>query len=65
MIDNPHVRADTTCPLCLHAKATGLVLCWPCHNEQKRFHDGGYSARTEARIATRERYLAVRARLGS
>lgn len=60
--DNPHVRADSTCPLCLHAKDQGLVLCWPCHHEQKRLFDACYGQLAEALIARRDRYLATQPR---
>jgi hypothetical protein len=58
MTDNPHVRADATCPLCLGVKDDGLVLCWQCHRKQKRLFDGSYGQLAEALIARRDRYLA-------
>lgn len=57
-IDNPLVRRSYTCPLCLDPKDSGLVVCWPCHRQQKMDNNGCYSADAEARIAKVERHLA-------
>lgn len=38
-----HVRQLPICLSCKGAKDQGLVLCWPCHREQKRLNEGGYS----------------------
>lgn len=53
-IDNPMVRRDATCPLCLDMKEPGLVLCWPCHRAQKAAWDGCYSEACEDLITARE-----------
>ena len=52
-----HVRADSTCPLCLGLKDQGLVLCWPCHRSEKRANGGKYSDFAERRIAATEKLL--------
>jgi len=33
-VDNPHVRQDTSCPICLGRKDRGLVACWSCYREK-------------------------------
>jgi len=58
--DEMMVRDDCTCPLCLGWKDTGLVLCWPCHHDEKRKHGGSYSVQTECLIRARGRQLAAR-----
>lgn len=35
MMDYPHVRASTHCPLCQQEKDEGLLICWVCY----RLHD--------------------------
>ena len=55
--DNPRVRADNTCPLCLGVKDKGLILCWPCHHSEKRANGGSYSAFAERRISATERFF--------
>lgn len=54
-VDNPLVRADVTCPLCLGRKAQGIVACWPCYRE-RNLRNGCRDA--EDIIARREQYLA-------
>ena len=56
-IDNPRVRDDATCPLCLGVKDRGLVVCWPCHYSEKQANHGCYSAFAERRISAYERFL--------
>lgn len=53
-VDNPLVRASSTCPLCNFAKAPGLVACWPCYNAHD-LRNGNPEA--EAQIANREQRL--------
>lgn len=36
------VRALTVCINCCKPKDVGLMLCWPCHREQKRKFESGY-----------------------
>jgi hypothetical protein len=55
-LDHPHVRQDTTCPLCGKAKDTGLVACWYCY----RVHDlRSGNPRAEGAIDRREIALAA------
>jgi hypothetical protein len=54
MTDYPHVRTLLACPKCSQPKDQGLLLCWPCHRQQKREHGGGYSAQTMHAIETLE-----------
>ena len=61
-IDNPRVRRGFTCPLCYASKDAGLVVCWPCHREQKRANRGCYSESAEATIAQFEDFLATQER---
>lgn len=42
-----HVRGLATCICCGGKKDNGLVLCWRCHHDQKRKHEGGYDPRLE------------------
>ncbi len=56
----PNVRAELTCPNCLQPKQAGLVLCWPCHHSQKRFNDGCYSKKCNAKIHAREILLLAK-----
>jgi hypothetical protein len=64
--DSPRIRAGFTCPKCLGPKDPGLVLCWPCHHDEKRYNGGGYSDSTERLIMAYEGYLyrAARRRFG-
>src|SRR5262245_885814 len=53
-LDNPHVRASETCPLCSWPKDRGCLACWRCYSE------GGMrygNPEIEAKIAARERFL--------
>lgn len=50
-IDNPLVRADLYCPLCVNPKPVGNLVCWPCHRQEKARNDGGYSLQAERLIA--------------
>lgn len=53
--DNPNVRADSTCPLCLQRKDIGLVACWTCYRVRGlRIASGA----DDGVILRRERYLA-------
>lgn len=56
---------DATCPRCLGVKDTGLVLCWPCHHDEKRWNGGGYSVFAERLIAARESQLRKSGAAGS
>ncbi len=33
MVDYPHVRASTLCPLCRANKEAGLLVCWNCYRD--------------------------------
>lgn len=55
----PHVRAMIVCPQCRGAKDPGLVVCWPCHRQQKRDNDGGYSPYLSVQLEQLEYVLAV------
>jgi hypothetical protein len=57
-IDNPRVRQQWTCPLCLRSKDAGLVVCWPCHREQQRANNCAYSQEAEDTIRAFEDFLA-------
>jgi hypothetical protein len=57
MIDFPKVRRMIVCSCCGDLKSTGLVICWPCHREQKRDNDGGYSESLRAKLDRIERAL--------
>jgi hypothetical protein len=68
MVDYPLVRTDNTCPRCLGVKASGLLLCWPCHHEEKDIASkfraafenepcGDYSPHCEELIEEREEEL--------
>jgi hypothetical protein len=58
-LDNPMVRNDRTCPLCLGSKDKALVACWSCYRE----HGLKYgNAAAERKISARETYLAERNR---
>lgn len=50
----PHVRAMLECPRCWKPKGAGLLLCWPCHHNLKKRHNGGYGRRVEAQLAELE-----------
>lgn len=55
-VDNPHVRADQTCPLCLRRKDIGLVACWSCYRIRGlRIASGA----DDGIIARRDSYLAA------
>lgn len=43
MIDYPSVRRACFCPRCHGDKEMGLVLCWPCFNDEREQNDGGFS----------------------
>lgn len=54
------VRAQHTCVGCNGPKATGLLLCWPCHRKQKRLNAGqlyDYSPEIEAKLDKLEEWL--------
>lgn len=53
--DNPRVRSDLTCPLCLGHKDEELLACWPCYRKHLK---GSINPEAERVIATRERILA-------
>lgn len=53
-VDNPHVRQDTSCPICLGRKDRGLVACWSCYREKGLRYGNGVA---EAMIAEREAEL--------
>jgi hypothetical protein len=55
--DNPLVRDGYTCPSCLGPKNRGLLICWPCHHDQKQHNDGKYDQLTEAMISAYEIHL--------
>ena len=57
-----HVRALPTCPNCGRPKDKGLLVCWPCHREQKRRNDGGYSLRLTRKLDSIEKTLANQAK---
>jgi hypothetical protein len=42
MTTDKYVRALTVCIECLGPKATGLVICWPCHRRLKARYSGTY-----------------------
>ena len=57
--DNPHVRADGSCPLCWGEKPMGNVACWPCY----RLYSMKYgNPEAEAQISNRERALEASCR---
>lgn len=56
----PKVRRMYVCACCGKGKATGLVICWPCHNQQKADHDGDYSKPLIARLDRIEQALEKR-----
>jgi hypothetical protein len=57
-MDHPHVRHMLACPKCSQPKERGLLLCWPCHRQQKRENGGGYSEATERLLAALEGEIA-------
>lgn len=57
--DNPHVREDYTCPVCLGPKNRGLLVCWPCHHDETHYNDGKYRPSIEEIISTREFHLTT------
>jgi hypothetical protein len=58
-VDNPHVRRDVICPLCLGDKDDGLVACWPCYRKHLKGSDTEPErVKAERVIAERERVLA-------
>jgi len=54
-----YVRLSTTCPNCTGPKDKGLVVCWPCHREQKQKNGGGYSRELERKIELMEMELTL------
>jgi len=55
----PYVRACLVCPNCWLDKPRGCYLCWPCHNAQKHFNNGTYSAHCERKIAETDALLGA------
>jgi len=47
MNQHPRVRALPVCIECGGLKDAGLLLCWPCHREQKRANAGSYDNKLE------------------
>lgn len=55
-VDNPHVRADQTCPLCRGHKDIGLLACWPCYRRSGLRIASGES---DSVISRRDAYLGA------
>ena len=51
------VRALLFCPRCHGGKDAGLLLCWPCHQRQKRAYGGDYSKRVYVILNMLQTYL--------
>lgn len=45
-----NVRRSNYCVCCGKFKDQELLLCWPCHRDQKRRYDGGYSQSVEREL---------------
>jgi hypothetical protein len=61
MMNSQHerVRGLAYCVCCGAPKAAGLLICWPCHRQEKRENGGGYSAATQSKIEKVELGLAM------
>ncbi len=57
-IDNPHIRSDNTCPLCLGVKDDHLVCCWSCYRSEGLRY--GNEAAMQ-KIKAREQFLCKQA----
>jgi hypothetical protein len=40
---NHPARQSSRCLLCSNPKDKDILICWPCHRQQKNDYDGGYS----------------------